>query len=134
MLMKAEALVQQGNFLPALHLVNTTYMRSHPTIAPADTLNASSFTTKMDMEELVLKERQREFLFEGKRWFDLMRMARRDSSTDRLLVKVLAKYTANIGEIGSKLKDMNALYFPISESELNANSKLVQNPYYDTKY
>jgi len=134
MLMKAEALVQQGNFLPALHLVNTTYMRSHPTIAPADTLNASSFTTKMDMEELVLKERQREFLFEGKRWFDLMRMARRDSSTDRLLIKVLAKYTDNIGEIGSKLKDMNALYFPISESELNANSKLVQNPYYDTKY
>jgi hypothetical protein len=86
------------------------------------------------MEELVLKERQRELLFEGKRWFDLMRIARRDSSTDRLLVKVLSKYTDNLGEIGSKLKDMNALYFPIHETELNANSKLVQNPYYDKEY
>jgi len=134
MLMKAEALVQQGSFLPALQLVNTTYMRSHPTLANTDTLKASSFTTKTEMEELVLKERQRELLFEGKRWFDLMRMARRDSSTNRLLVKVLSKYTDNIGEIGSKLKDMNALYFPIHEEELNANSKLVQNPYYDKEY
>lgn len=134
MLMKAEALVQKGSFLPALQLVNTTYMRSHPTFAPTDTLIASSFTTKMEMEELVLNERQRELLFEGKRWFDLMRMARRDSSTDRLLVKVLSKYTDNLGEIGSKLKDMNAMYFPIHEDELNANSKLIQNPYYDKEY
>lgn len=134
MLMKAEALVQEGSFLPALQLVNTTYMRSHPTFSPTDTLDASSFTTKREMEELVLKERQRELLFEGKRWYDLMRMARRDSSTNRLLVKVLSKYTDNIGEIGSKLKDMNALYFPIHESELISNSKLVQNPYYDKEY
>lgn len=134
MLMKAEALVQLGNFPPALQLVNTTYMRSHPTLANADTLKASNYTIKSEMEELVLKERQRELLFEGKRWYDLMRMARRDSSTSRLLVKVLSKYTDNIGEIGSKLKDMNALYFPIHEDELNANSKLVQNPYYDKEY
>ena len=61
-------------------------------------------------------------------------MARRDSSTNRLLDKVLIKYTVNVGEIGSKLKDMNALYYPINEDELTSNIKLVQNPYYDTKY
>jgi hypothetical protein len=134
MLMKAEALVQNGNYLPALKLVNTTYMRSHPTFAYSDTLKASNYTLKSEMEELVLKERQRELMFEGKRWFDLMRMARRDSSSNRLLVKVLAKYSDNLGEVGSKLKDMNGLYFPINESELNSNSKLVQNPYYDKEY
>jgi len=31
----------------------------------------------MKLEKLVLRERQRELLFEGKRWFDLVRMARR---------------------------------------------------------
>ena len=35
--------------------------------------------------DLVFDERRREFLFEGKRWFDLVRHTRRDGNTDYLV-------------------------------------------------
>lgn len=130
MLMKAEALVQKNNLAPALHIVNTTYMRSNPTLPAADSLKTSDYDTKSKMEELVLLERQRELMFEGKRWFDLMRVARRDGNTNRLVDKVLTRYTTGVSDVSSKMKDMNSLFFPISESELNTNNKLEQNPYY----
>lgn len=134
MLMKAEALVQlnrdKQDMDLALHMVNKIYMRSNPTLN--DTLKADAYPTKHDMEELVLLERQRELMFEGKRWFDLMRVVRREGKTDRLVEKVIRKYSENQSVISSKLKDMNALYMPIHEQELKANSKLKQNPYYIT--
>lgn len=140
MLMKAEALVQlgsNGKFSTsdtiAIHMVNLVRSRSNPTLLPADTLKLDTYTQVKDREELVLLERQKELMFEGKRWFDLMRVARRDGTTNRLVDKVIRKYSDNASMVRSKMKDMNSLYWPISESELKANSKLVQNPYYLTK-
>lgn len=134
MLMKAEALVQlnrqQSDMNLALHMVNKIFMRSNPTLN--DTLKPDAYPTKRDMEELVLLERQRELMFEGKRWFDLMRVVRREGRTDRLVEKVIRKYSENQSVISSKLKDMNALYLPINEQEMKANPKLKQNPYYIT--
>jgi starch-binding outer membrane protein, SusD/RagB family len=134
MLMKAEALVQQNSngtkdWKDAIDLVNTVYLRSNPTII--DSLSLTSYPTKKDMEELVLLERQRELMFEGKRWFDLMRLARRDGKTDRLIKLVIRKSEENSSVMGSKLKDMNSLYWPILESELKANPSLKQNPFYE---
>ena len=135
MLMKAEALVQLSRTntddqKKALDIVNTVYLRSNPTII--DSLSISNYQTKKELEELVLVERQRELMFEGKRWFDLMRMARRDGKTDRLIKLVIRKSEENSSVLSSKLKDMNALYWPISESELKANPRLKQNPFYET--
>jgi len=130
MLMKAEALTQKGELSPALKIVNTTYMRSNPSLNPTDTLKLTDYSTKKSMEELVLLERQRELIFEGKRWFDLMRIARRDGNTNRLIDKVLTKFADGGGEASSKLIDMNGLYFPINKYELDANTKLIQNPFY----
>lgn len=135
MLMKAEALVQLSRTntedqRKALDIVNTVYLRSNPTII--DSLSISNYQTKKELEELVLVERQRELMFEGKRWFDLMRMARRDGKTDRLIKLVIRKSEENSSVLSSKLKDMNALYWPISESELKANPRLKQNPFYET--
>jgi len=136
MLMKAEALVQlnrsEQDLRSALQLVNTTYMRSNPTLLN-DTLDFETYNTKRAMEDLVLAERQRELMFEGKRWFDLVRLARREGNTDRLLELVLRKYTENQSVIKTKLKDLNSMYMPINENELKANKKLVQNPFYTTK-
>lgn len=132
MLMKAEALVQMQQFAPAIHLVNTTYMRSNPTLT--DTLSLAEFSDKDKMEKLVLLERQRELLFEGKRWFDLMRMARRDGKTNRIVDIVVRKLTQDQSLVKSKMKVMDALYFPISENELAANPNLKQNPYYESKF
>ncbi len=134
MLMKAEALVQlsrasSGDQKTAMDIVNTVYLRSNPTII--DSLQLSNYQTKKDLEELVMLERQRELMFEGKRWFDLMRMARRDGKTDRLIRLVTRKSEESSSVLSSKLKDMNALYWPVSEYELKANPKLKQNPFYE---
>ena len=83
------------------------------------------------MEELVLAERRRELMFEGKRWFDLVRMARRDGDTQRLVQKVVSKLDGSAqSAFQIKMLDMNALYFPINKDELKINDKLVQNPVY----
>jgi hypothetical protein len=136
MLMKAEALVQlnrsEDDLRSALHIVNTTYMRANPTLLASDSLAFDSYNTQEAMEKLVLLERQRELMFEGKRWFDLVRLSERKQSTDDLVSYVLNKYTSNTGTIRTKLGVMNAIYLPIHANECNINKSLKQNPYYET--
>lgn len=97
-----------------------------------DTIPFASYRgNPKQMEELILKERRRELLFEGKRWFDLVRMARRDGNTERLTQLVLLKYTENVSAVRIKLADMDAIYFPISKDERKINPLLKQNPAYE---
>ena len=88
---------------------------------------SASFT---GAEEMVLLERRRELMFEGKRWFDLVRMCERDGNTKRLVSWVLLKHTENQSAIRIKLADMDAIYFPISKDELKINPLLKQNKAY----
>ena len=90
---------------------------------------SSSRTT---MEDLVYDERQRELMFEGKRWFDLVRLCRRDGENDRLIKKVLPKFQENTSAIRIKLSTANVLYWPYYREEIKQNPKLVQNPAYIT--
>lgn len=83
------------------------------------------------LEDLILKERRREFLFEGKRWFDLVRMSLREGNTDKLSTLVLVKYTENVSAVRIKLADMDAMFFPISKDERKINTLLKQNPAYE---
>lgn len=133
-LMKAEALSQlyrnDADKSLAIHLVNQVYMRSNPTLT--DTLAIENFSSKKELEELVMLERQRELMFEGKRWFDLVRIARRDGNTKRLVEAVKRKSELNSSVISSKLVDMNAMYMPVHVDELKANKNLKQNPFYLT--
>lgn len=130
MLMKSEALVQKDgtdNFNKAMDLINETYLRSNEN---GDSLRVSSYTTKIEMEKLVLRERQRELLFEGKRWFDLVRMARRENSTSNLNTYVDHKSSsATSSTLGALV--MDAMYMPISRWEIEANPRLKQNPFYE---
>ena len=129
MLMKAEALVEldgTNNMQAAMNLLNTTYLRSNE---GQDSLHLINYSTKYDLENLVLRERQREFLFEGKRWFDLVRMARRENTPSSLNTIVEHKATGNSVSVGAAVLD--AMYMPISRGELDANSNLKQNPYYE---
>jgi hypothetical protein len=136
MLMKAEALVQlnrsEDDLREALHIVNTTYMRANPTLLETDSLAFENYSTVTTLERLVLLERQRELMFEGKRWFDLVRHSERKQSTAELVEYVIRKYSTNQGTITSKLSVMNALYMPIYADELKMNPLLKQNPYYET--
>lgn len=134
MLMKAEALAQlnrgQNDLDEVMKLVNTTYLRSNPKLL-GDSLRLESYPSLLDVQNLVMRERQRELMFEGKRWYDLMRLARRANSPDPLLGYVLGKFTGNSSLQASKMSTMDALYLPIHNSEIEANPLLVQNPFYD---
>ena len=83
---------------------------------------------------MVLKERQRELCFEGKRWFDLVRMALRDGSTNNMLnIMVPHKYESNQSAIKSKMASIDALFFPIAESVIKTDTMLVQNSVWNKK-
>jgi starch-binding outer membrane protein, SusD/RagB family len=85
----------------------------------------------MDLNE-ILMERSRELAFEGKRWFDLLRYARRSADGKQMVIDILlASVSASDRPFfESKYKDINSYYFPIHIDELNLNPNLVQNPFY----
>lgn len=140
MLMKAEAQTQlisneqdlsdqDKNYLnSAFSLVTAVNKRSICQNVLKDTLDPKKYLTKADMENLVLEERHRELMFEGKRWYDLVRKSRRDGNTKYLSGQVLQKYTSNTSAIQDKLAKMDAIFWPYNIDELKVNKNLKQNP------
>ena len=130
MLMKAEALVQldrsNEDLKDAMNMLNKTYLRSNST---ADSLQFNNYADKGTMEKLVLRERQRELMFEGKRWFDLMRLARRKNDPTAMLAYISPKLSGDAMS-KNKMSVMDALYMPVLKSELDINPILTQNPFY----
>ena len=136
MLMEAEALVERNDSASndlriAFNLTNAVYRRSNLAASVKDSLAFKSYGTQSQMRDLVLLERQRELMFEGKRWFDLVRKARREGSNGAMLTLATRKYT-NPGSVRSKWIKPDMLYLPIHENELKVNTLLVQNPEYET--
>jgi hypothetical protein len=136
-LIKAEALIEKGaeNYESAFALINVVNKRANDvtTTSRSDTLKMADYIdSKASMEELLYAERQREFMFEGKRWFDLVRLARRDGDNTRLISLTSRKYIENVNAIKIKLADPNIIYFPYAKSELKVNPLLKQNPAFDT--
>ncbi len=152
MLMKAEALTQQMRegsdadvveynkplLSQAFSLVNAINKRALCQSKLADTLLATDYTTKSLMEELVYQERQRELMFEGKRWYDLVRISQRTGNTQKLSTAARRKATTGADLIANLLAKMDAIYWPYNLDEIKVNSNLVQNPAFssgeDTSY
>ena len=134
LLIKAEALIErnaEGDLDAAFTLINTVNKRANDVDGSnrSSTLKASDYTdSQAAMEQLVLEERQREFLFEGKRWFDLVRFARRDGNNTRLVDLATRKLLENVNATKIKLADPNIIYFPYYRNELKVNPLLKQNP------
>lgn len=140
MLMKAEALTalmsdaselsdQDKNYMvQAFSLVNAVNKRSVCESVLKDTLQANDYVTKEKIENLVMTERQRELMFEGKRWYDLVCRSRRDGNTDYLRQQTLMKFTSNTSAISGKLAKMDYIYWPYNVDELKVNGNLKQNP------
>ncbi len=134
-LMKAEALVEMdgaANIAEAVSLVSKTYDRANPDLEE-NSLSGNSYS-QSSARNLVFDERQREFLFEGKRYFDIVRRIRREG-TATAVVRAYLIPKFNVLKISestalSRLDDMDAIYMPISESELRLNTLLVQNRFY----
>ena len=139
LLIKAEALVlrgMEGDMEEAFKMVNIVNKRANNlTQSLKETDYANS---KNAMENLVFDERRREFMFEGKRWFDLVRRSRRDGNTTYLVAAVKSKYEQNANAIAIKMADPNIIYFPYAKNEMKVNPMLKQNTAYtngeDTEY
>ncbi|WP_437921062.1 RagB/SusD family nutrient uptake outer membrane protein [Sphingobacterium sp. LRF_L2] len=129
-LMKAEALIMKGEsfYSSALELISTIRIRAGIS-RPLD-----AGTTELEMLDALLKERSRELLGEGKCWFDLLRIAKRndykykDYFIEQILLGVAG---ASTPVIRSQLMNVNSHYLPIHSDELRYNKLLVQNPYYE---
>ena len=135
LLIKAEALIQRGpdDYPAAFNMINIVNKRANDvtSVSRSDTLKMNDYiASKASMEDLLLEERHREFMFEGKRWFDLVRVSQRDGNTNRLVSLASRKYIENVNAIKIKLADPNIIYFPYAKSELKANPLLIQNPAY----
>jgi starch-binding outer membrane protein, SusD/RagB family len=128
LLLKAEALNQIGNGKEALDLVHAIQNRARANLSFADTDN------KEFMTEVILFERQRELAYEGKRWFDVLRNAKRNNySRNDILVQMIENSApADVVDLViSKYSDTRSHYFPIFYEEVEVNDKLEQNPYYN---
>lgn len=129
-LMEAEAYAMKGdsvNLQSSRNLVNTVRARAGLNALPGTNV-------KINMIESILYERQREFLCEGKNWFDLVRIGKRpDAGFKELFINQVLKVASASSSpiIRSILQDENAWYLPIHADELNYNKLLIQNPYYE---
>jgi hypothetical protein len=130
LLMKAEAGNQLGNGQDALDLVTRVRNRAG---ALAVTNTNPNPADKDAVADFILAERSREFAFEGKRWYDLLRNAKR---SDYRRLSILLQMVANTvppdrqQSAIAKFMDKNSHYFPIYYYELQTDKQLVQNPFY----
>lgn len=130
LLLKAEALAWSNKGQDALDLVQTirTRARALPGTEEFPDANDPEAVT-----EYILHERAREFAFEGKRWFDVLRCAKRDNYAHLDLILSIVGTNAEDGKgqlIQSKYSDPRSHYLPINIDELTADKNLVQNPFY----
>ena len=127
LLMKAEALSQLGRFPEAFQIIHQ--IRSGAGVPDLGITNSAYY-----YENAILEERALEFAFEGKRWFDLLRMGRRNNFNRKLeLIEIIVSNVPSNQKRILKIKLANPLgwYMPIYKLEVERNLNLVQNPYYN---
>ena len=95
--------------------------------------NADAPKTASELLSLVYNERQREFVAEGKRWFDIVRQCEATNST---VSDVLSSFISLSTSVRNRLKLLMAMYNPIYSEEIKINGvdyggNLVQNPVWD---
>jgi hypothetical protein len=164
MLMKAEALVQQVDttqemtaqqdlLRQSFNLVQAVNTRALNPDNQSDSLKWNTFKdmTKDQFEQLVMQERLREFCFEGRRWYDLMRYNYRHVdgvSYDRTMAQIVDNGQAlpansqdmlklmtrqrgvEASGVQAKMASEAHLYMPIPNSDIIVCPLLRQNPAY----
>jgi starch-binding outer membrane protein, SusD/RagB family len=126
LLMKAEALNETDKMIEANALLRQTIERAG--LSHVDVLQ------KANLRQAIMDERGREFILEGKRWFDLLRNAKRNDFQNKQIIINMILSGADIKQqaiLKTRVYDTMSYYLPIPENELLYNQNLEQNPYYD---
>jgi len=127
LLMKADALAELGLFNESNFYINEILQRA--TLPPMNIEpNIVAFRS------IILEERSKEFILEGKRWFDVLRYAKRNNFQNKNYIIQMILAGADVKQrpiLRSKILDPMSYYLPIPQNELDYNPKLVQNPFYD---
>ena len=127
LLMKAEAYSQKEMYSQAFQII--TKIRDRAGVGAKNIANSPTA-----YEDAILEERALELAFEGKRWFDLLRMGRRNNYARKsTLIEIIVSNVPSTQKriLATKLTNPNGWYLPIYEKEIERNRNLVQNPYYD---
>jgi hypothetical protein len=137
-LMACEILNNLGMSEQALLIMNGTYgsdflqgTRYRVRAAPLK-LDPNSTESKIkQVDRLILEEKALEASFEGMRWFDLVRFAKRHNDPSMLAEAVAQKYPASQqAAIKSRLSNRNYWSFPYYYKNVAANKSLPQKPGY----
>ncbi len=149
MLMQAEALIELGsdegvddegnptsglddNLQRAFYIIWAVNYRSiipyTESIRSQYQLQMNSNNNKSLLQDLVMKERRRELMFEGKRWFDILRQCHRAGNTDYARSHVAAKGSS--GGSATLFTNYESLFWPYNKEEVKNNDLLSQKPYY----
>ena len=144
LLMMAEAMVSRQSvtdsvYKEAFNIVKAINTRSRIDTTSTNIMNPLKIENFVDPDavaqktkfmDLVRKERLLELSYEGKRWYDLVRLALREKSTDK--IKFVADKLGGTGAVvKTKMSTIDGLFMPIHEEELRFNKNLKQNPAYD---
>jgi hypothetical protein len=125
-LMKAEALIELNRNTEANELLRIIAERA---AQPYEML-----TSQDDLRKYLLNERGRELAMEGKRWFDLLRYAKRNNfeNKDYIIEVLLQGSDIKLRPVlKSRLLDTMSYFLPIPENDIQFNPNLIQNPYYE---
>ena len=126
LLMKAEAATELNNFALANEMLRQTIERA--------LLSHVEIVVKDDLRKAILDERGREFLMEGKRWFDLLRAAKRNNFAKKQIIIDMILAGADIKRqavLKTKVFDTMSYYLPIAERDIQYNPNLKQNSFYN---
>jgi hypothetical protein len=139
LLMKAEALTwlapgNATNGTEAIGLVNRIRTSRHAlNSVDGKTIEVPDPSNTELLSQYIFEERAREFAFEGKRWYDILRNAKRNGyANEKLLLDIVSSSAQPSKQqtVINKYKDHRSHYFPIFAYELQTNKGLVQNPFY----
>lgn len=119
LLLKAEALIQKGDYGGAAQIINQTRRR-----AGLSNLPTSASASKESILNAYLKERRLELALEGQRWFDLVRL-------DKVEEVMNAVFDKDEGRPAQVYPYTSLSYLlPIPQDVMDQNPNLVQNPGY----
>ena len=137
MLTKAEALVSRE--FPSSEDIKTAFDMT-VAINKRWRMDTTNITNPLDFEtysaatkclELVRKERARELCFEGRRWYDIVRMALQNEIDEAhksfANKRFMDNGDINDDEMKRRLFHISAYFMPISKDEIRYNPLLVQN-------